>query len=144
MSESNDIRKDFQQELVKVAQDMMDRAYAPYSKFLVGAAILGADGKVYSGCNVENQSYGLTICAERTAACKLVSEGCQEIRAVAVSTSIGASPCGACRQFMSEFVSKENKNFPIFINNRSTGETITTSMQEILPQPVDLFFLKDQ
>jgi cytidine deaminase len=138
------ISNEIKEHLIKVAQDMMQRAYAPYSKFLVGAAILGADDVVYSGCNVENQSYGLTICAERTAACKLVSEGCQDIKAVAVATNIGASPCGACRQFMSEFTNKQHRDFPIFINNTTSGETITTFMSEILPQPVDLYFLKEQ
>ena len=80
-------------------------SYAPYSRFAVGAALLGASGRVYHGCNVENASFGLTCCAERTAAFKAVSEGEQEFLAVAVTarTRQGAPPCGACRQVLAEF-----------------------------------------
>jgi cytidine deaminase len=140
--EHTTVSDDKRDELVKIAKQMMEKAYAPYSKFLVGSALLGDDGVIYTGVNVENQSYGLTICAERTSACKMVSEGCQQIQAIAVSTSIGASPCGACRQVLAEFANKNN--FPVYLNNATTGETLTTSMRELLPQPVDLFWLKNQ
>ncbi|KAL0484854.1 cytidine deaminase [Acrasis kona] len=129
-------------ELVKLATEMREKAYAPYSKFLVGAAILGMDDKIYTGCNVENQSYGLTICAERTAAVKMVSFGCKEIKAVAVSTDIGTSPCGACRQFLCEFL-PQNSNFNIYLSNSKNGQLLTTTMNGLLPQAVDLSFLKN-
>ncbi|HTP80833.1 MAG TPA: cytidine deaminase [Bacteroidota bacterium] len=81
------------------------KAYAPYSKFRVGAAVLTHDGEVYTGCNVENSSYGLAMCAERTAIFKAVSEGARKFRAVAVSaeTQGFTAPCGACRQVLLEF-----------------------------------------
>ncbi|KAJ1906510.1 hypothetical protein IWQ60_012064 [Tieghemiomyces parasiticus] len=82
-----------------------DMAYVPYSKFRVGSALLTADGTVYTGCNVENASYGGAICAERTAVVKAVSEGHQKFTAIAVASDLTTfcSPCGICRQFMSEF-----------------------------------------
>ena len=93
--------------LVKRAIEARKMAYAPYSKYKVGAAVLGSDGKIYGGCNIENASFGLTNCAERTAIFKMVSDGCMTFRALAV---VGASeepaesgPCGACRQVISEF-----------------------------------------
>ena len=91
--------------LIAASKMAVDNAYAPYSGFKVGAAVLGGSGKVYTGCNVENASYGLSICAERAAIYKAVSEGEREIRAVAISNSSGkvAFPCGACRQVMAEF-----------------------------------------
>ena len=83
-------------------------AYAPYSNFHVGAALLTADGKVYEGCNVENSSFGLSICAERNAIWKAISEGVRDFEAVAVTAGPkhGASPCGACRQVLHEFAPK--------------------------------------
>ncbi len=91
--------------LLNEAINAADFAYSPYSGFNVGAAILGADGNIYTGCNVENASYGLTICAERTAAVKMISSGCKEIVEMAVYCAAGKScmPCGACRQLLSEF-----------------------------------------
>jgi len=99
---SPDLPSDFQA-LVQRAAEARQLAYAPYSDFLVGAALLTADGQVFTGCNVENASYGLCICAERTAICKAVSEGHQKFRAIAVAAHPLASPCGACRQFIVEF-----------------------------------------
>ncbi len=92
--------------LIERAIEVRNRAYAPYSKFKVGAAVLTADGQIYTGCNVENASYGLTLCAERAAICSAVSAGKQDIVAVAVAASPLASPCGACRQFIFEFGSE--------------------------------------
>lgn len=90
-------------DLVNSAIIARSRAYAPYSKYLVGAALLTDSGKIFTGCNVENAAYGSTICAERTAVCKAVSEGEQEYRAVAVVLKGHGTPCGACRQVLNEF-----------------------------------------
>mgnify|MGYP005849738415 CR=1 FL=1 len=89
--------------LVEAAQGARQRAYAPYSHYRVGAALLGQSGAVYTGCNVENASYGASICAERTAAVKAISEGERTFVAIAVVTANGGTPCGICRQFLSEF-----------------------------------------
>ena len=91
--------------LASVAIDASQRAYAPYSKFKVGAALLAEDGRVFTGCNVENASYGLTNCAERTAVFKAVSEGATRFAAIAIAGGVGdvAMPCGACRQVLAEF-----------------------------------------
>ena len=91
-------------ELYRVADRAKSRAYAPYSGFRVGAALLSADGRVFTGVNVENGSFGAAICAERTAAVKAVSEGALHFRAIALSASSGpVTPCGICRQFLNEF-----------------------------------------
>lgn len=91
------------QELIRRAVEVRDRAYAPYSNFKVGAALLTVDGEVFTGCNVENASFGLCLCAERTALAKAVSEGFLQFQAIAVAATPLASPCGACRQFLLEF-----------------------------------------
>lgn len=92
------------QELVEQAFTMLERSYVPYSHFPVGAALEGADGVVYTGCNVENSAFGSTICAERTALVKAVSEGYREFTKVAIAASGSAPyPCGACRQSLYEF-----------------------------------------
>jgi len=97
--------------LRQAATEAAARAYAPYSKFYVGAALLFEDGAVFTGCNVENASYGLTSCAERNALFRAISErgAGQKIRAIVVVNRNGASsaPCGACRQVMSEFVTSD-------------------------------------
>jgi cytidine deaminase len=118
-------------DLYKKAQEMIEYSYAPFSKFRVGAALLAKDGEVFTGCNVENSSLGGTICAERTAMVKAVSEGNREWEAVAIASSEGeAWPCGICRQFMREFV---DDDFVII-----TGDDIehlkTYTMNEILPE----------
>jgi cytidine deaminase len=94
--------------LVKAAIAASHNAYAPYSNFPVGAAILAADGSIYSGCNVENASYPATICAERTALVKAVSEGQREFTSIVVVTRSGGSPCGICRQMLYEFAPDMN------------------------------------
>lgn len=94
-------------ELIAQAMSVRERAYAPYSKYRVGAALLGKSGRVYTGCNVENASYGLTVCAERNAIFKAVSEGERDFEAIAVVTANAGSPCGACRQVLVEFLSPD-------------------------------------
>jgi cytidine deaminase len=90
-------------EIVEAARSAKANAYAPYSVYRVGAAVLGADGRLYTGCNVENVSYGLSICAERAAIVSMVSNGCQEVKAAAVVTQDGGTPCGVCLQTLLEF-----------------------------------------
>lgn len=111
MVEANKVKKEVDwkvemnyPELYKIAEGMVEKAYAPYSKFHVGAALLTTTGEVFTGINVENSSFGATICAERTAVVKAVSEGYKEFSAIAIASSGGeAYPCGICRQFIFEF-----------------------------------------
>ena len=118
-------------ELYRQAVEMIPLAYAPFSKFKVGAALLGKDGKVYTGVNVENSSFGGTICAERTAFVKAISEGCMEFEAIAVVSSDGeAWPCGICRQFMKEFCEDD---FKIITGNDEDSLRVYT-MEELLPE----------
>ncbi|MDE3089925.1 MAG: cytidine deaminase [Chloroflexota bacterium] len=93
--------------LVNLARRARRNAYAPYSHYAVGAAVLAKSGKVYSGCNVENAAYPTSLCAERVAIFKAVSEGERDLIALAVVTSNGGSPCGACRQVFSEFAADD-------------------------------------
>jgi cytidine deaminase len=92
-------------ELLRAAQDALRQAYSPYSKLRVGAALRARDGRVFTGCNVENASFGLTSCAERTALVKAISEGAREFDVIAITTDGERTlmPCGACRQMLSEF-----------------------------------------
>lgn len=93
-----------EQELIKLAVEARKLAYAPYSKFAVGAALLAEDGRIFTGCNVENASFGLTVCAERVAVLKAVSEGARKFVALAVACGDEpCAPCGACRQVLHEF-----------------------------------------
>ena len=124
------------EELIGVAREARQRAYAPYSRFAVGAALLGRSGRVYAACNVENVSYGLSICAERAAVFKAVSEGEQEFEALAVVTSAGGSPCGACRQVLAEF----NHNMTVYVAD-TEGQYRAFTVEELLPEafmPEDL------
>lgn len=90
-------------DLVRAALRAREKAYTPYSNYPVGAALLTKSGRVFTGANVENASYGLTVCAERVAALKAVADGEREFEAIAVVTENGGTPCGACRQVLSEF-----------------------------------------
>ncbi|MCR4441377.1 MAG: cytidine deaminase [Peptococcaceae bacterium] len=116
--------------LVQAAQEARERAYAPYSGFKVGAALLGFDGRVFTGCNVENASYGLTLCAERSALARAVGEGVYSFQAIAVVTGLEepAAPCGACRQALAEFSPEMTV---VLANNK--GTTKVTSLKELLP-----------
>src|SRR5262245_28864477 len=89
--------------LVDAATAARANAYSPYSRYQVGAAALGGSGRIYSGCNIENASYGLSVCAERVAIFRAIAEGEREVAALAVATENGATPCGACRQVLHEF-----------------------------------------
>ncbi len=115
----------------------MEDAYAPYSQFKVGAAVLGATGRVYTGCNVENASYGLSICAERAAIFRAVSEGELAIRAVAISNSTGkaAPPCGACRQVIAEFAPSDD-TVSVYVASEDGLESYT--LDELLPRAFEL------
>lgn len=117
--------------LISVALKAREKAYVPYSNFKVGAAIITEDGSVYSGCNIENASYGATNCAERTAIFKAVSEGHNKIKALAVvgDTSTYTYPCGICRQVISEFA---EENTPIILAKNEKDYLIKT-LEDILP-----------
>ncbi len=109
--------------LLKAARDASERAYVPYSHYPVGAALLGSNGVIYTGCNVENAAFPATICGERTALVKAVSEGQQEFAAIAVVTQNGGSPCGVCRQMLFEFapglrVITANMDLDVVIDSR--------------------------
>ena len=115
-----------------------EKAYAPYSNFMVGAALLTADGKVYQGCNIENAAYTPCICAERTAFSKAVSEGEREFSAIAIAgwpkgytEEMQAFPCGVCRQVMREFC--DPKTFKILAVKGESGEFTEHTLEEMLP-----------
>lgn len=124
---------DVQNELLARARAVASYAYAPYSEFPVGAAALAADGSIHTGCNVENASYGLTICAERAAVSAAVSAGHRQIVAVAVSAPKAShtTPCGACRQFLNEF-RPASTDMAIILDNRDAGETVW--LNDLLPR----------
>ncbi len=121
-------------ELLSIADKAMENAYAPYSKFKVGAALLCKDGTVFTGCNIENATYGATNCAERTAIFKAVSEGQRDFEAIAIVSSSGNEtfPCGICRQVMAEFAPElkivlcdQNKNEHIYHLSELLPKTFT-------------------
>jgi cytidine deaminase len=119
-------------ELVAQARLARERAYAPYSNFPVGAALLGCSGRVYTGCNVENAAYPLTTCAERTAVTKAISEGEREFQAIAVVTATGGTPCGACRQILREFGGPDGDLRVIVAD--IAGHIRTFTIAELLPE----------
>lgn len=122
------ITNDQRKRLIDAAIDVRQYAYAPYSNYRVGAAILVEGDRIFSGVNVENASYGHTICAERTAVFKAVSEGFQKILAVAVATENGGSPCGACRQVLVEFAA----DVPVWLVG-ADGSSRETTLYSLLP-----------
>ena len=117
------------QKLMDCAIKARENAYSPYSHFAVGAALLCEDGTLYEGCNIENVSYGLTNCAERTAIFKAVSEGHIKFKALAVvaDTEGPCAPCGACRQVMAEF------KIPLIIMGNLMGNIKIVTIEELLP-----------
>ena len=116
------------QELVAAALDVRRRAYAPYSHYAVGAAVLTAEGAVIQGCNVENVAYPNTICAERVALTAAVAQGYRSFTAIAVATANAGTPCGACRQVMAEL----GPQIVVYIADES-GAFRTTSVAALLP-----------
>lgn len=115
-------------ELLQKAIEAREFAYAPYSNYKVGAALLTADGKIYKGCNIESASYSPSVCAERTAIFKAVSEGEREFVAMAIATINGGAPCGVCRQVMREFA----PNIIVIVGDISGNYNIL-SLPDLLP-----------
>ena len=124
--------------LSKSALDAREHAHAPFSKFRVGAALEDSSGRVHTGCNVENATYGLTLCAERVAVFKAISEGARKFQriAVAADTDRLTPPCGACRQILWEFCGDIEV---ILVNPRGASETLR--MRDLFPRPFDDSFL---
>uniref|UniRef100_A0A1I7ZPQ6 Cytidine deaminase n=1 Tax=Steinernema glaseri TaxID=37863 RepID=A0A1I7ZPQ6_9BILA len=119
-----------ERELVETALKAMKQAYCPYSKFPVGAALLTKDGTVFSGVNVENASYGGTICAERSAVVSAVTNGHREFKAIAIATELEepASPCGLCRQFLVEF-----GNYDVILVSSTSKRIVKSTVRDLLP-----------
>jgi cytidine deaminase len=124
--------------LTQAALAAREHAFAPFSKFKVGAAVEDASGRIHTGCNVENATYGLTICAERVAIFKAISEGAREFRRVAVAADAEklTPPCGACRQILWEFC----HDVEIVLVNPA-GKTQTYRLSELFPEPFDASYL---
>ena len=123
----NDEKK---QELANLAVEMRKRSYVPYSHYAVGAALLTKSGKIFTGCNIENAAYPVTICAERTAMFKSVSEGSTDFEAIAIATEDGAGyPCGSCRQVMAEF----SLDMVVLLADRNGHITAESTVSELLP-----------
>ena len=117
-------------ELLELARKASENSYSPYSKFSVGAALECSDGTVFTGCNIENAAYGDTICAERTAAVKAVSEGHRDFKRIAIwgNSQEYCYPCGSCRQFLQEF----NREMTVIIG-RGDGAFLSLSLAEMMP-----------
>lgn len=127
------------QQLIEAARNVLQNAYAPYSGYKVGAAVL-ADGKIYTGVNVENASYGLTNCAERSAVFSAVARGVRKVDAVAIAVERGVpSPCGACRQVLREF----GRDFPIYLV-ADDGSVRDTTLAALLPHSFGPDFLREE
>ena len=133
-----DLEPELMLELINQAQSAYRQAYVPYSHYPVGSAVLFSSGKIYSGCNVENASYGLTVCAERNAIFQAIAQGERELKgiAIAVPTDVFPSPCGACRQVIREFAA----DCPVVLIN-GTGQTRLTSLKKLLPDSFGPEFL---
>jgi cytidine deaminase len=125
--------------LLAAALAARQNAWAPFSKFLVGAALEDEKGRIFTGCNVENATYGLSVCAERTAVLKAISEGARKFRRVAVAadTETLTPPCGACRQILWEFCG----DVEIVLTNLH-GKTEVFQMRDLFPRPFDVSFIR--
>jgi cytidine deaminase len=125
-------------DLIAAALDARKHAHAPFSHFAVGAALEDESGRVFTGCNIENATYGLTLCAERVAVFKAVSEGARKFRriAVAADTDVLTPPCGACRQILWEFCGDVELTL---VNPRGKSETL--HLKDLFPRPFDASFL---
>ncbi len=124
------INDEMKQELGRLAAEMRSRSYIPYSHYAVGAALLAKDGRIFTGCNIENAAYPVTICAERTAIFKAVSEGVRDFEAIAVATEDGQGyPCGSCRQVMAEFA----LDMDVMLADAAGNITVETSVSDLLP-----------
>ena len=121
-----------QQELVQAASEVRKQAYAKFSNYLVGAALLAEDGSIFSGCNVENSSFGLTICAERSAVTAAVAAGQRDFQALALVSNRQGAPCGACRQVLAEFCGDD---FPIHAASaEDLAEVREFTLGDLLPE----------
>lgn len=125
MSASNEVR----QKLTAKALEARKNAYVPYSHYQVGAALLTKSGKIYTGCNIENAAYPVTICGERTAMFKAVSEGDRDFDTIVIATRDGGSPCGACRQVMAEFA----LDMDVICVDETGKPVIEMTVRELLP-----------
>ena len=126
--------------LIAAALDARKRAYAPYSKYSVGAAILTESGRITPGCNVENASYGLCNCAERTAIFTAACAGERTVIAVAVATEDGSTPCGACRQVLAEFSPRDSTPLVVLLLDKDGTVVTETTLAALLPMA---FILRD-
>jgi cytidine deaminase len=124
--------------LIEAARAVRERAHAPFSNFRVGAALADRDGRIFTGCNIENATYGLTICAERVALFKAISEGAAPLHRIAIVTAAAelTPPCGACRQILWEFCG----DIELVLANLSGAEE-SLSLKQIFPRPFDAGFL---
>ncbi len=129
IDQSPTLPNELRQRLIIDAQHARQHAYAPFSRFQVGAAIATVDGRIFTGCNIENASFSATICAERVAAGNAISAGAGEWLAIALATSGGAAPCGICRQFLSEF----SRHLPLIIVDTDNGEIRHRCLSDLLP-----------
>ena len=137
------LTKEEQEKLLDAAQQARENSYSPYSKFKVGAAVLTADGRIFTGTNIENASYGLTVCAERNAIFAAVGAGKRKFRALALITQKLPgldfnSPCGACRQVMSEFIAPDAPVYIAVLDGKKRT-VYTKQLQELMPFPFDKF-----
>jgi len=124
--------------LAEAAIEARKNAHAPFSRFQVGAALRTADGRVFTGCNIENATYGLTVCAERVAVWKAISEGARQFQCIAIAadTDVLTPPCGACRQILWEFCG----DIELILVNLN-GKTETLRMKDLFPRPFDASFI---
>jgi len=129
---SNSISEPDYIKLLEICRSILPNSYCPYSKFSVSAAILSEDGRIFTGVNVENASFGLTMCAERIAIFKAVTDGCQKFKAIVIACSSNSDeyigPCGACRQVLAEF----GTNWHVYLTKQD-GSYIKSAVSELLP-----------